>query len=166
MDEGLLARHLAEADLLVNTTSLGMSPNVDASPLPEGITPRPECGVADMIYSPPKTKLIRTAEGRGCKTTSGHLMLLHQAVEAFKFWTGVDPDVSAMDAALRADMHELLRELRAILEPTVVLVTHAPFAAAALAETIAVLSAARRVLPDRAQVAYPRTAPATVARRP
>ena len=93
MDEGLLARHLAEADLLVNTTSLGMSPNVDASPLPDGIVLRPECGVADMIYSPPKTKLILTAEARGCRTTSGHLMLLHQAVEAFKFWTGVDPDV-------------------------------------------------------------------------
>ena len=58
MDERLLARHLAEADLLVNTTSLGMSPNVDASPLPDGIALRPECGVADMIYSPPKTKLI------------------------------------------------------------------------------------------------------------
>lgn len=104
MDEGLLARHLAGADLLVNSTSLGMSPNVDASPLPEGIALRPECGVADMIYSPPKTKLIRTAEARECKTTSGHLMLLYQAVEAFKFWTGVDPDVAAMDAGLRAGM--------------------------------------------------------------
>ncbi|MEP7369470.1 MAG: hypothetical protein ABI662_07440, partial [Dermatophilaceae bacterium] len=68
------------------------------------------------------------------------------------------------DAALRADMHELLRELRAVLEPTVVLVTHDQFEAAALAETIAVLSGGRLIQHDSVEAAYARPASLTVAR--
>ena len=71
---------------------------------------------------------------------------------------------SALDAALRADMHELLRELRAVLEPTVVLVTHDQNEAAALAESIAVLSGGRLAQHDSVDRVYARPASLTVAR--
>ncbi len=76
----------------------------------------------------------------------------------------LDEPFSALDAALRADMHELLRELRAVLEPTVVLVTHDQTEAAALAETIAVLSGGRLIQHDRVEAVYTRPASLTVAR--
>ncbi len=76
----------------------------------------------------------------------------------------LDEPFSALDAALRADMHELLRELRAVLEPTVVLVTHDQNEAAALAETIAVLSGGRLAQHDSVDRVYARPASLTVAR--
>lgn len=76
----------------------------------------------------------------------------------------LDEPFSALDAALRADMHELLRELRAVLEPTVVLVTHDQNEAAALAETIAVLSGGRLIQHDSVERVYARPASLTVAR--
>lgn len=105
MDAELLRAELEGADLLVNTTTVGMHPNVNACPLPEGVTVSSSCGVVDMIYMPPKTRLLELAERSGAKAVSGHEMLLYQAVDAFKFWTGVDPDVEAMDRALRAARH-------------------------------------------------------------
>ena len=76
----------------------------------------------------------------------------------------LDEPFSALDAALRADMHELLRELRAVLEPTVVLVTHDQLEAAALAETIAVLSGGVLIQHDSVEAVYTRPASLTVAR--
>ncbi|MGE5620783.1 MAG: shikimate dehydrogenase [Sphingomonadaceae bacterium] len=96
-----IAAEIGDADLLVNTTSVGMHPNDQQCPLPEGVEIPATCGVADMIYMPPKTRLLQLAERGGSKAVSGHEMLLYQAVDAFKFWTGVDPDVKVMDEALR-----------------------------------------------------------------
>lgn len=76
----------------------------------------------------------------------------------------LDEPFSALDAALRADMHELLRELRALLEPTVVLVTHDQSEAAALAETIAVLSGGHLIQHDSVEAVYTRPASLAVAR--
>ncbi|MCL4534836.1 MAG: shikimate dehydrogenase [Bacteroidetes bacterium] len=105
-----LETHLRDADLLVNTTSVGMSPNDQECPVPEEVEIPAGCGVADMIYSPPKTLLLQRAERAGAVAASGHLMLLHQAVDAFKFWTGVDPDFSVMDDALRRGREAQMRE--------------------------------------------------------
>ena len=101
LTEEVLASELEGADLLVNTTSLGMHPREEGCPLPEGMRLPPRCGVADVIYSPPKTRLLQRAEECGCRWVSGHDMLLYQAVDAFKFWTDVDPDLQVMDQALR-----------------------------------------------------------------
>jgi shikimate dehydrogenase len=101
LEGGELATHLRDADLLVNTTNVGMHPNDRDCPLPEGVTIPPGCGVVDMVYAPPRTRLLEVAERAGARAVSGHDMLLHQAVDAFTFWTGVEPDISVMDRALR-----------------------------------------------------------------
>lgn len=102
LERDALAAHLEDADVLVNTTSVGMHPNDQQCPLPEGVRIPARCGVADMIYMPPKTRLLQLAERGGSKAVSGHDMLLYQAVDAFEFWTGVEPDVKVMDEALRS----------------------------------------------------------------
>jgi len=99
--EDVLTAELKDADVLVNATSVGMHPHEGDCPLPAGVRLPARCGVADVIYSPPKTRLLQRAEESGCKWVSGHDMLLYQAVDAFKFWTGVDPDLQVMDQALR-----------------------------------------------------------------
>jgi len=101
LDKAEIAPHLEDASLLVNTTTVGMHPDEDSCPLPEGVTIKPSCGVADMIYSPPKTRLLQMAEASGARAVSGFDMLLYQAVDAFTFWTGVEPDFEVMKTALQ-----------------------------------------------------------------
>ncbi len=82
---------LEEADLLVNTTSLGMAGKapleIDLSPLPKTAI------VTDAVYAPLETDLLRSAKGAGNRTVDGLGMLLHQAVPAFERWFGVRPEV-------------------------------------------------------------------------
>ncbi|QSG05647.1 shikimate dehydrogenase [Halapricum desulfuricans] len=90
---------LAEADVLVNATSVGMEE--DRSPVPaealhEGLA------VLDAVYTPIETRLLGDATAAGATTVDGAWMLLYQGVEAFERWTGRDAPVEAMNAALRA----------------------------------------------------------------
>jgi shikimate dehydrogenase len=86
-------------DVLVNATSIGLFPDVDAR-LP--LDPETLRGmvVADVIPNPPRTRLIRDAEARGCTVLDGLGMLVNQSVIAIRHWTGVDPDPAVMRAAL------------------------------------------------------------------
>jgi shikimate dehydrogenase len=88
---------LADAALLVNTTSLGMQGQppleLDLAPLP------PAAVVADIVYVPLETPLLAAARARGLRAVDGLGMLLHQARPGFEAWFGVAPTV---DAALRA----------------------------------------------------------------
>jgi shikimate dehydrogenase len=84
----ILKTLVASATLLINTSPVGMSPHVTASPLPAGIEFRPEHIVFDLIYSPPQTTLLRTAAAAGATTLGGIEMLLHQGARAFEIWTG------------------------------------------------------------------------------
>jgi shikimate dehydrogenase len=61
---------------------------------------RPELVVADVIFNPPQTRLMRDAQARGCQTLDGLGMLVNQAVIGFKIWTGVDADAGVMREAL------------------------------------------------------------------
>lgn len=83
---------LEEADLLVNTTSLGMTGNppleIDLSKLPAHAL------VNDIVYSPRETDLLKKAAARGNPTVDGIGMLLHQAVPGFERWFGVRPEVT------------------------------------------------------------------------
>jgi shikimate dehydrogenase len=91
--------HLRTTQLLINTTSLGMTGQpalaFDLSPLPEA------AAVADIVYRPLETPLLTAARKRGLKAIDGLGMLLHQAVPAFAAWFGVEPRVTP---ALRAHM--------------------------------------------------------------
>ncbi len=87
-----LPRLLADASLLVNTTSLGMAGKgdlaVDLAPLP------PDALVTDIVYVPLETPLLAAARARGLATVDGLGMLLHQAVPGFERWFGVRPAVT------------------------------------------------------------------------
>ena len=81
---------LSESDLLVNATNVGMEPDTDASLIPdEQILPK-SLAVFDAIYHPAKTKLLTIAEKAGCLTANGFPMLLGQAAESFRLWTGLE----------------------------------------------------------------------------
>jgi shikimate dehydrogenase len=78
-------------DLLVNTTPIGMSPNIDRSPLPENAALSKNTVVYDLVYNPRETKLVKDARSQGLKATTGLGMLLEQAALAFEIWTGHIP---------------------------------------------------------------------------
>jgi len=88
------------AQVVVNATSVGLFPHVDArlDLDPDGL--RPHMVVADVIANPPRTALIRDAEERGCVTLDGLGMLVGQGVIGVRLWTGVDPDPTVMRATL------------------------------------------------------------------
>lgn len=86
---------LQDADILINTTTLGMHPNTDttiatAEELHSSLT------VFDIVYNPLETRLLREAKVAGAKTVSGVLMLVYQGAEAFKLWTGIEPPIELM----------------------------------------------------------------------
>jgi shikimate dehydrogenase len=104
-DPGDPASALAGADLLVNTTSLGMAGQpplgVDLAPLPDHAI------VADIVYVPLETALLAEARRRGLRTAGGLGMLLHQAVPGFERWFGVRPSITpALRARVAADIED------------------------------------------------------------
>ena len=89
------------APLIVNTTPLGMFPNVGGSPWPDE-RPFPDNSfVYDLVYNPLQTKLMQKAQSSGCRAANGLGMLIHQGAEAFRLWTGVQPDVVEMRKAIQ-----------------------------------------------------------------
>jgi shikimate dehydrogenase len=94
---------LEDADILVNTTPLGMSPNVDDSPVDSDLL-RSDLLVFDAIYNPFRTRLLREAEDVGAKTMSGLSMLVYQGAAAFKLWTGVDAPKASMIRAIEEEL--------------------------------------------------------------
>lgn len=89
----------AEADILINATSIGLGDAAARVPVAVDSL-RKELIVADVIFNPPETWLIRTAKERGCRTIDGLGMLVNQAVISFKIWTGAEPNAGVMREAL------------------------------------------------------------------
>lgn len=79
---------LSSTDLLVNATSLGMEPKIDAMPPVDMTILSPKALVYDVIYTPEKTKLLIEAEKSGHAILNGEYMLAGQGVAALKKWTG------------------------------------------------------------------------------
>lgn len=98
-----LARVLVAADLLVNTTSVGMArpgdPRPGADPLPAGLALRAGIAVNDLVYAPLETALLCRARAAGAQTVDGLGMLVHQGAAAFELWTGQKAPVETMRAA-------------------------------------------------------------------
>jgi shikimate dehydrogenase len=90
---------LADADVLVNATSVGMEE--DATPVPADAL-HGGLGVLDAVYQPLETRLLSDAAAAGATTVDGAWMLLYQGVAAFERWTGREAPVEAMNEALRA----------------------------------------------------------------
>ncbi|WP_020123874.1 shikimate dehydrogenase [Streptomyces canus] len=96
-----LAPLLADADGLVHATPTGMAAH-PGLPLPAGLL-RPELWVAEVVYRPLETELLRTARALGCATLDGGGMAALQAADAFRLFTGREPDAARM----LADIGEL-----------------------------------------------------------
>lgn len=93
-----------DADLVVNATSIGMGSAPGAagpSPVEPGVL-RPGQTVVDLVYLPVETPLLRLAADAGARPVDGIGMLVHQAARAVVRWTGVVPDVAAMESAARS----------------------------------------------------------------
>ncbi len=88
------------ADILVNATSVGLFPDVDARLDLDFDTLCPRTVVTDVIPNPPRTVLIREAESRGCITLDGLGMLVNQGVINIRHWTGVAADAAVMRRSL------------------------------------------------------------------
>ncbi len=86
---------VAEADVVVNTTSVGMSPNVDALPIDPAWL-KPGAVASDLIYNPLKTAFLSRAEERGCRIHGGLGMFVYQGAYAFEYWTGKPAPIAAM----------------------------------------------------------------------
>lgn len=91
----------ATTDILVNATSIGLYPDVDAMPSINIAALPAHCLVCDAVFNPPETRLLAAARARGLPVLDGLSMLVYQGVTGFQLWTGRDPDEAAMKAALR-----------------------------------------------------------------
>jgi shikimate dehydrogenase len=87
-------------DIVVNATSIGLYPDLEARLALDISTLKPGMVVADVIANPPKPRLIRDAEARGCAAISGRGMLVNQGVIGIRYWTGVDVDPAVMQDEL------------------------------------------------------------------
>lgn len=95
-------RAIGEADLIVNTTPLGMHPREDEIVPIVWTCVKKEAIVYDLVYTPAKTRFLREAEAHGCMAINGESMLVGQGAEAFFLWTGVEPNRDVMAEALRS----------------------------------------------------------------
>lgn len=93
-----------DADIVINTTSVGMFPNVEESPVP-GEWLKPGAVASDLIYNPLQTAFLKGAEARGCTAHGGLGMFIYQGAYAFEYWTGQ----SAPAAAMREEVLAALR---------------------------------------------------------
>ncbi len=78
-------------DLMVNTTPVGMIPNITHSPMPESLSLPSNAFIYDLVYNPRDTKLVRDARSQGLNATTGLGMLIEQAALGFELWTGHNP---------------------------------------------------------------------------
>ena len=92
----------ATVDVVINATSIGLFPDLDAELPLELDSLRPAMVVADVIPNPPRTRLLEAAAARGCTVLDGLGMLVNQGVSGIRYWTGVDVDARVMRARLEA----------------------------------------------------------------
>jgi len=91
------------AKLLINCTSIGMHPDIDASPLPADLL-KADLAVFDTVYNPAQTLLLKQAAGAGAKTIDGVAMFVNQAAAQFKLFTNQNPNVELMTKTVQAHL--------------------------------------------------------------
>lgn len=97
--------YLANADILIDTTPIGMHPNYDDEPIARAENMHEDLVVFDVVYNPNETVLLKEAIKAGAKPVYGIKMLLYQGTESFKIWTGRDAPVDEMEKALRQTLN-------------------------------------------------------------
>ncbi|MBF0495180.1 MAG: shikimate dehydrogenase [Deltaproteobacteria bacterium] len=91
----------AEAEVIIQTTPVGMYPDIDNCPVPESVL-RPGLTVMDIIYNPWETKLLGLAKSRGCRVINGLPMFIHQGGAQLRLWTDLEPPLALMRATVEA----------------------------------------------------------------
>jgi shikimate dehydrogenase len=96
-----------DISILVNATSVGMTPDADSTPIDADLL-RPGLAVFDVVYNPLRTRLLRDAEAAGAETVSGIEMLAWQGALAFEKWTGREAplDLMRQEAIRQLEEHE------------------------------------------------------------
>jgi len=100
-ETNVIERELGQIDLIINCTNIGMSP-VDPEVIPQRLL-QPHHLIYDMVYSPPRTRLMAAAESAGAKAANGMSMLLWQGALAFEFWFNCEAPVEEMRKGLLPD---------------------------------------------------------------
>jgi len=95
LTSGILSENLvspvSNLSLIVNTTPVGMTPNIDQSPWAENVPFPTGAAIYDLVYNPHETRLVRNARAQGRPASTGLGMLIEQAALAFEIWTGHYP---------------------------------------------------------------------------
>lgn len=95
-----LPKLTADADIIINTTSVGMHPDTDRTLVTADMMHTGQV-IFDIVYSPLETRLLREAKKAGAITIDGIKMLVLQGAESFRIWTGIEPPVDVMEQAVR-----------------------------------------------------------------
>ena len=95
-----LKRELSDSDIFIDTTPIGMYPNVDDKPVASADMLHEDLLVNDIVYTPMKTSLIREAELANAEVVYGYKMLLYQGIRSFEIWLGRVAPVDVMEKAL------------------------------------------------------------------
>lgn len=98
-----LSRELADTELLINTTSVGMFPKIEETLVDRHLI-KPNMVVFDIIYNPPETRLLREATASGAKALNGINMLVNQGALSFKLWIGLKPPIDVMLRAINREL--------------------------------------------------------------
>ena len=99
------ASHQSPVSLIVNTTPIGMTPNVDQTPWPQDVPFPAHATIYDLVYNPRQTRLVRDACSQGLPATTGLGMLVEQAALAFETWTGHKPSRAILFEAVNQTIH-------------------------------------------------------------
>ncbi len=99
-DQGRLRGVMREARMLVQTTRVGMYPDVEGVPPVPTEALHPDLIVYDLVYNPVETGLLKLAKSRGCRVMTGVKMLVYQGASAFERWTGMWPPTDIMETAV------------------------------------------------------------------
>ena len=92
-----------DTDIVINATSIGLY-DAHARLALDVASLQPSMIVADVVFSPPQTRLLREAAARGCRTIDGLGMLVNQGIVGVQYWTGLTPDAAIMRRALEEAM--------------------------------------------------------------
>ena len=100
LSEHILASELGNAAVVINASPIGMRPKVNLTPIPKKLLHK-GLAVFDIVYNPPLTRLLKDAQKAGCRTVPGLQMLVRQAGEQFRLFTGKNPPLEVMFRAGR-----------------------------------------------------------------
>lgn len=100
-----ISKFISDADILIDTTPIGMHPNVSDEPIVKVADIHEELVVNDIVYNPNETVLLKEAIKANAKVVYGIKMLLYQGAESFKIWTGREAPIDVMEAKLKETLN-------------------------------------------------------------